>query len=301
MFIKICRLLAFTFALCYNRTTTMAMVNENLTLTTTLTTTLPTTTLQETLPIVVLHGIASSAPNMDVFCDWLETTFQRKVYNIEIGNGKRNSVLLSMSAQLDMLCTSLYSIAELQYGFDFIGMSQGGLLARGYVEQCNKYPVRNLINLVSPNGGVAIPDIRINFYTQFYQAHFSISGYWRDPLDIPTYLFQCLFLPVLNNERPTELSEQYKTHMLSLANYIVVWSPKDDVVRPPESAKFSVYNEHYQVVPLENTTLYRADLLGLKTMTEQKRFHTYNTSCMHAEHRDPVCFGQLYDILKLYL
>ena len=34
------------------------------------------------LPIVVLHGVASSASNMQVFCDWLELSFNRKVYNI---------------------------------------------------------------------------------------------------------------------------------------------------------------------------------------------------------------------------
>ena len=39
------------------------------------------------VPIVVLHGVASSAPNMDIFSSWLETTFNKKVFNIEIGNG----------------------------------------------------------------------------------------------------------------------------------------------------------------------------------------------------------------------
>ena len=34
------------------------------------------------VPIVVLHGVASSAPNMDIFSSWLETTFNTKVFNI---------------------------------------------------------------------------------------------------------------------------------------------------------------------------------------------------------------------------
>lgn len=252
------------------------------------------------LPIVVLHGVASSVDNMEVFCDWLELSFNRTVYNIEIGNGVQNSLFMPLNKQLNMLCTTLYNMPMLKNGFDFIGMSQGGVLARGYVEKCNKFPVRNLINLVSPNGGV-IQNVDINMYTPFNQAHLSISGYWRDPLNIETYLQYCLYLPIINNERETELSAVYKKNILSLDNYIVVWSPNDDVINPPESGKFSVYDTNYDVVPLEITQMYIEDRLGLRSLAEKGRFNTYETNCTHVEHRDPVCFDQLYEIFKNYL
>jgi len=251
------------------------------------------------LPVVVLHGVASSAPNMDVFSAWLELSFDRKVYNIEIGNGVQNSIFMPLNSQLDILCDTLYAIPALARGFDFIGMSQGGVLARGYVEKCNLYPVRNLINLVSPNGGV-IQDIDINMYTPFNQAHLSISGYWRDPLQIETYLKECLYLPIINNERETPLSALYKSNILSLSNYVVIWSPFDTTVNPPESAKFSVYDSDYNVVPLELTTMYIEDWLGLRSLAEEGRFNSYETNCTHVEHRDPVCFGQLYDIFSTF-
>ena len=127
------------------------------------------------LPIVVLHGVASSAPNMDIFCAWLELSFNRKVYNVEIGNGVQNSIFMPLNKQLDMLCDTLYAMLVLANGFDFIGMSQGGVLARGYVEKCNLYPVRILISLVSPNGGV-IQDIDINMYTPFFPCRFRCVG-----------------------------------------------------------------------------------------------------------------------------
>jgi len=247
------------------------------------------------LPIVVLHGVASSAPNMDIFCAWLELAFNRKVYNVEIGNGVQNSIFMPLNKQLDMLCDTLYALPALANGFDFIGMSQGGVLARGYVEKCNLYPVRILINLVSPNGG-AIQDIDINMYTPFNQAHLSVSGYWRDPLQLDTYLQKCLYLPVINNERETALSALYKSNMQSLANYVVVWSPNDDVIKPPESGKFSVYDTNYDVVPVEKTAMYIEDWLGLRSLAEEGRFNIYETNCSHVEHRDPVCFGQLYEI-----
>jgi palmitoyl-protein thioesterase len=252
------------------------------------------------IPIVVLHGIASSAPKMNNFCEWLKIYFNRHVFNIEIGNGEGNSIFMPLNMQLDILCKSIYNIDELQYGFDFIGMSQGGLLARGYLEKCNKYPVRTLINLVSPNGGV-IQDTTLDLYSIFYQEHLSISGYWRDPVKLEEYLVKCMYLPIVNNEIKTNLSLQYKERILSLNNYIVVWSPFDDIVNPPESAKFSFFDEEYNIIPLEETKLYIEDLLGLRGLKESDRLHIFETNCSHVEHRDPVCFEQLYKILNAYL
>ena len=206
---------------------------------------------------------------------------------------------MPLNKQLDILCDTLYKMPALEAGFDFIGMSQGGLLARGYVEKCNKYPVRNLINLVSPNGGV-IEDIDINMYTPFNQAHLSISGYWRDPLQVETYLHDCLYLPILNNERETALSAVYKKNIQSLSNYVVIWSPFDTTVNPSESGKFSVYDTDYNVIPLELTDMYIEDWLGLRSLAEEGRFNSYETNCSHVEHRDPVCFGQLYEIFTTY-
>lgn len=269
--------------------------------TTTIYSTTPTTTKHaNTFPIVVLHGIASTATNMDTFAEWLECTFQRKVYNVEIGNGRKTSLFMPLEEQLAILCDTIYAEEALAAGFDFIGMSQGGLLARGYVERCNKFPVRNLINLVAPNGGVYIPTT-IDIYEPFYQEHLSISGYWRDPTDLVAYVENCSYLPALNNERLTIYSAQYKTNLLSLTNYVVIWSPNDDVLKPPASGKFSVFDINYNIIPLEETAMYMQDLVGLRTLTERKQLSMYETNCSHVEHNDPVCFDQLYVILLEYL
>lgn len=253
-------------------------------------------------PVVVLHGIASSADKMNIFSQWLEKEFDRKVYNIEIGNGYQNSLFMPLNKQLVLLCKTIYNINELKNGFDFIGMSQGGMLARGYVEQCNKYPVSILINLVSPNGGVIqkIPSI-INMYSHFYQEHFAASGYWRDPENIEVYLKKCSYLPQFNNEIITEMSQKYKENIKRLQQYIVIWSPFDEIINPPESAKFSIFDSDYNIIPLYETGLYINDTLGIKSLNDRKKFHIYETNCTHTQHRDPSCFGQLYEIFKNYL
>ena len=56
------------------------------------------------LPIVVLHGVASSAPNMNDFSAWLEKTFNTKVFNIEIGNGLKTSLYSTLTEKLSELC-----------------------------------------------------------------------------------------------------------------------------------------------------------------------------------------------------
>ena len=130
------------------------------------------------LPVAILHGIASSAPNMDIFSHWLAAEFGVKVYNLEIGNGQKTSMYTPMTVQLADLCATIYNISALKSGFNFIGMSQGGLLARGYVERCNAYPVINIITLVSPHGGVYLKAEKVNMYGEFIQDHLSLSGYW---------------------------------------------------------------------------------------------------------------------------
>ena len=258
---------------------------------------------QLSLPIVVLHGISSNAHTMQVFSDWLATEFTTTVYNIELGNGIKTSMYIPMTIQLDELCSTIYNISELKYGFNFIGMSQGGLLARGYVERCNNYPVNNLITLVSPHGGVFIQNEQINMYSDFTQSHLSFSGYWRDSLILDTYFHKCRYLPLLNNELllETNISIIQMNNIKSLNNFVMIWSPYDDVIQPAESGIFSFYDELLNIVPIEDTLLYKNDDLGLKFLNDKNAFHKYKTNCTHVQHRDPICFYQLYNILQQYL
>ena len=251
------------------------------------------------LPIAVLHGIASSAKQMEPFCDWLALTFHDLVYNIEIGNGEKTSLFTPMKEQLSMVCEKIYAIEELRNGFDFIGMSQGGLLARGYVEQCNLFPVRNLITLVSPHGGVYLPLkwLGVNPYGPFIQAHVSFSNYWRDPTALSEY--SNTYLANLNNENITEFSGNNRAQIESLANFILVWSPKDEILEPPESGKFSIFDKKLKVIPVQDTAIYQA--LGLEHLDHLARFHTFETNCSHKEHRDLICYRQLFNILRPFL
>ena len=252
-------------------------------------------------PVVVLHGILSSASKMRVFSEWIHSTFHVQIFTPEIGNGYLTSLLTPLQYQLNELCHTIYKIDELKNGFNFIGMSQGGLLARGYVEQCNKYQVINLITMVSPHGGVYIPSIKLNMYTNLYQKHISIAGYWRDPTNIENYIQKSSYLSLFNNEKWSENSTMYITNIKKLKNIVFIWSAKDEIINPPESGKFSFFDSNLNVVSIFDTELYKNDLLGLRYLNEQNKMHIYETSCTHVQHKDPICFEELYVILKKYL
>lgn len=255
------------------------------------------------IPIVVMHGLESSSENMIPLCNWLEDTFSKKVINIEIGDGAKTSLNMPLPDQLTELCNTIYKTKELENGFDFIGISQGGLLARGYVEQCNDYPVHNLITLVSPHGGAFMRDsVDNNFmYTAYSQKHISFAGYWRNPNRLEIYMDKSVFLPYINNEKPHSHEDKYRNNVKNLSNFIMIWSPNDEVVYPPESGKFSFLDKEMNIIPIEETKLYKEDTLGLKYLKDNERFHIYNTDCSHVNHRNPVCFNELYEILKYYI
>lgn len=252
-------------------------------------------------PLVVLHGLESSSGNMEPFCEWLTNSFNTTVYNIEIGNGEKTSLYTPLNDQLSELCETLYAIDDLLSGFNFIGISQGGLLARGYVERCNLYPVINLITLVSPHGGEYMRLLNFDMYSDFFQKHFAVANYWRNPNNLNDYYNKCIYLPIINNEVNHSYSQQQMTNMLSLTNFVMIWSPFDYVLNPPESGKFSFFDEDLKVIPLEETSLYEADLLGLRVLNESGKLHVHETNCSHVDHRNPECYSQIYNILRNYI
>ena len=277
---------------------------DRITMVETDTSTYTTTSTNIDYPVVVLHGIEGSQREMEPLCKWLEQKFNKKVYNIEIGNGKKTSLYTSLHDQLDELCISIYEIEELSQGFDFIGISQGGLLARGYVERCNSYPVRNLITMVAPHGGIYWHTNKNNelMYNDFFQNHLSIASYWRNPTILDIYLSCCTYLPLLNNEFwCNSESAMHRQNIRSLSNFVMIWSPEDMVLNPAESGKFSFFDENFKIVPLEETELYKNDSLGLNLLNDLGRWHTFETNCSHGDHRNPICFSQLEGILKRFM
>lgn len=270
-------------------------------------------------PIALLHGISSDKSELEPVVKWLNTKVPNTVYNLEIGNGRYSSIFKPMHWQLEQLCNTIYNIPELKNGFHFICISQGGLLCRGYVEQCNKYPVINLITWVSPHAGIyGLGTIDISFdliYTFLYQNIYSFTGYWKDPFKYQEYLNKSSYLATLNNENQNIILKQLqsqKNNMLSLKNFVMIWSPNDEVLSPPESGKFSFYDINYTkydkykninlpIIDLFDSIQYKHDLIGLKTLNNSGRLHIFETDCSHVGHKTQKCFPQLENLTLPFL
>lgn len=65
------------------------------------------------------------------------------------------SILGDANEYVDEIAKQLASDEALHDGFDFVGASQGGLLARAYVERYNSPPVRRLLTLGTPHSGIS--------------------------------------------------------------------------------------------------------------------------------------------------
>jgi palmitoyl-protein thioesterase len=258
----------------------------------------------ENKPIVLLHGIESTAANLEELKDWIGMNWDRLVYNIELGDGSDYSTATPIYSQIKELRNTLSQIEELKNGFDFIGISQGGVIGRGYVQEYNnieEFKVHTLITLVSPHGGVFDKSLGfINFYTKKMQSSLSFSNYWRNPNEIVMYLLHSAFLADANNEKPAK-NELYKQNLISLDNLVLVYSPLDEIIKPPISGVFGLYDRNLTPIDIIHTQLYQEDWIGLKKLNEDTRLHFRQTNCTHVEHRMPICFPQLYPIFNEFI
>jgi palmitoyl-protein thioesterase len=257
-----------------------------------------------TKPIVLLHGIESHMENLEELKFWIQEMFDRLVYNLELGDGDDYSTDTPVYTQVDELKNTIYKIPELMKGFDFIGLSQGGLIGRAYVQLYNhlsNYQVNTLITLVTPHGGVYDKNLGFfNFYTKKMQNSLSFSNYWRNPNELIQYLTHSSFLADANNERLNK-NETYKKNIMNLENFVMVYSPNDEIIKPPETGIFAIYDKKLHTVNLKSTELYKKDWLGLKYLDENNKLFFEHTNCTHVEHRMPICFPQLYPIFKQFL
>jgi palmitoyl-protein thioesterase len=255
-------------------------------------------------PVVLLHGLESNANNLNQFAEWIRNSFNRTVYNVELGYGDEYSVDTPIVQQIEEFKTTVENISDLSNGFDFIGISQGGLIGRGYVQYYNnftKFKVNNLITIVSPHGGVFYKYLSfINLYTTNMQDKFSFTNYWRDPTNLIKYKLFSSFLAGANNEKLIK-NRLYKENINTLNNFVMVFSPNDEVVKPPESSIFSFYDSNLNVVNLTETELFKQDWLGLKSLYDRNSLHMFSANCSHTEYKEYICFSQLYPILSQFL
>tara|TARA_B110000858_G_scaffold198523_1_gene266185 strand:- start:9483 stop:10298 length:816 start_codon:yes stop_codon:yes gene_type:complete len=242
-------------------------------------------------PTVLVHGIGGDSSDLNDL-NFALSNQGIDTYSLQIGNGKLDSVIWNMNKQCAVLNSSIANLNLTEERINIIGISQGGLLARCYVEKyshLNKH-VNSLITYGSPHMGVYSKVMKIPWLE-----------YWKDPFAYDKYLETNDFLVYINNEKDHDDMQRYKSNLLSLNHFLIVWSDIDKIISPLQSSRFEFYNislarekEILEIVPLNKTEEYIHDRLGLNSLNNANKLTLLNYPCMHEEFKHPNCFTQIF-------
>ncbi|XP_025196811.1 lysosomal thioesterase PPT2 homolog [Melanaphis sacchari] len=173
-------------------------------------------------PVVIVHGLMTGdvSTMQHLAARIAELHPGTKTYVIDRFCGLAS--LEPLWRQTKKLADDLLKICSLHpEGVHVIGYSQGGLIARGMIEEYGaEHNVRTFISLSSPQGGQygaecftkMFPALTTRtayelFYTRLGQRALSVANYWYDPRHRDLYLKYSAYLAVIDNVKQQNSSD----------------------------------------------------------------------------------------------
>ena len=270
------------------------------------------------VPTAVFHGFGDECnfPGMYEFTWELQDGTGAHVECIEIGGdgigeGSLTSVFSSFKWQAEQACASIKANPNFQGEFNVVGLSQGGLIARSIVEQCDtNKPVRNFVTLGGPHRGVAaLPncfttmwcDVMNTVVDQFVyfptiQEYIAPAAYFRDPAQLDVYMKNSIFLPYLNNE--VNFNQTYKDRMIAVNKVLFAMFTEDNVIYPPETAIFGELQVDGSVKEAHTTDLWQNDLIGLAELEKADKITWMKLPGLHLQFTEEFIQQTLIPFLK---
>lgn len=257
------------------------------------------------VPIVLVHGVLSDDYGMAPTEHYIRKHMGEDVYikNVQLGLGEISS-LTSIYHQAEYLRDAIINDPMLKDGFNIIAHSQGGLVARYYLQKHNAPQVFTYISWGSPQQGVfGLPgtyDDRLIWldmlesyvykfiYAKPLQKYIGAASYWHDTLHMEKYLAKSRFLPYVNNEIPHPDAALFKENLCKVKNMVMVMSTKEKIVEPRISCHFGFYKKgsKEEIENLVDSVEYKNDVLGLRTLNESGRLHLLLADCDHAQFQE---------------
>lgn len=234
-------------------------------------------------------------------------------------NGDRSATFLgNVTEQIAKVCADLaaHPILSTAPAIDALGFSQGGQFLRGYVQRCNKPPVRSLVTFGSQHNGIvefkgcgatdwlckgAMALLRGNTWSGFVQGRLVPAQYYRNPNpeEYEKYLEHSNFLADINNERVLK-NQTYVENLAKLENFVMYMFEDDTTVIPKESAWFEEVNGT-EITPLRARKMYREDWIGLRELDRKGGLRFRTTPGEHMDISEKVLnetFREYYGPLK---
>jgi len=241
---------------------------------------------------VVLHGMgdASSNEGMRSLCGSVEEEYPGTHVLCSSTADGAASMKMRLDDQIAAFAAEVASDPELKHGFNAVGLSQGGLVLRGYLERGSGPPIGRLVTVSTPHAGIgACPEgavwalLCLVFKLDPYGSPTVFSDYWKDVSGgREAYLSRSRWLADANNERDSGASTsaamaRRRAAMQRLEAYVLVHALNDTRVVPRESSTHAFWawgGKGGPVVPMRQSAEYRNDSLGLRSLDEAGRLHT---------------------------
>ncbi|KAM7449542.1 Palmitoyl-protein thioesterase 1 [Porites harrisoni] len=275
-----------------------------------------------TIPAVLWHGMGDSCCNplsMGSIKSMLESKIPGiYVRSLMIGNNiiedTENGFFMNANDQIKQVCDKLASDPKLKNGYNALGFSQGGQFFRAVAQKCPNPPMLNLISFGGQHQGVygfphcpgensTLCDIvrkilNEGAYISFIQDNLVQAEYWHDPLNEEEYREKSVFLAEINQEK--KMVPEYKTNLMKLKNFVMVMFGKDTMVDPKETEWFGFYKPGQAIdkYTLQESQLYKEDLLGLQQMDKDKKLHFLTADGDHLQFSDEFFDEQILPFLK---
>jgi len=239
--------------------------------------------------IIHMHGVVEGYFEHNNFKKFIERNTGIPVHLLDAYNYAAS--VTPMQYQVPDILPRVKEIAAQYDKIIAVGYSQGGLIWRAMIEEWDDHNVDLFISLAAPQHGVyGAPPLAETFipfldwyskttiykvlYTFFGQS-FALFNYYLDPTHYDMYLEDVEFFPELNNELESTSPEEKarkKRNFLRLTKLALVGGAGENVIDPWQSEFFGFYTDQGfegEVIPMEETKLYKEDLFGLKTLDQR--------------------------------